>query len=1077
MPAHFLHAILAALLALIFAFPQHALAEVRLPNGEWVDRNEDLRVKVLGGFVTVERTWLAERQNRNEWRWHINPAWANLIFRYEQRGAASVLVAIGRAGATFDRTGDDSPVFVFDKHFFIREREGGVPGWRWYDRKGNWIHYDADGVIQEYGDRNDIRVSFNHDGEGRLSQVRDHHGATVLTVAYTANTTTITDRANRQVVYEYEGGALTGVLDVMGERWSYEYTGTGNQRLMTVKRDPEGRETRIRYAGYRVAEVEVGVLDQVPGLVTQYEYDYNRVRRQHTIRECAPSCAVPERRETVRRYDFAGTLLEHTVGNRSTLRLLRDGAHVEIRVNERGLRTTTEFDAHRNPRRIRHPDGTEVSMEYEPIFGLLTRRVDESGVVTRYAYDGRGNLLSQIEADGRPNARTTEYTYDPLLGQRLTRTVRGTVPAEDATTTWTYDIHGNVASETDAEQNTTLYPKYHVSGQPEHRRDPRQKLWQYGYDPAGRLTAASNPLGQEVRYVYDKVGNRIRVIDPMEQHTVFTYTPTNWLASEQRPGQGSPTVYTYYPNPYGELHTQADPDGVTSIYAYDTSGRLASVTDGAGNVTVHQYGTALSGMAGLLLAVHYPTYSEHYRYDSRDRRTRVIRDIPDASQPGGQRTDTTVTAYDAVGRAISVTDPAGRLTRHDYDDLGRLVLTTDPMGGETAYGYDTRDNLRTVTDARQNTHLFIYDRANRLRREQRPGGQGIDYEYHPDGTLAMRTNALGQRREYVYDDAGRRLEERHFDVGASEAAQTILYSHDPRGLLESYVQSGDTDSAGTFTYNLRGEKIAESVTFGQGAGAFTRSLAYDPGEAGRPARFVYPDGKVVDYRYDEAGRLIAIDAPGGSITYHDYQWLQPTRVELPGAVRTLAYDVLQRPLVIRAQALGGGTPQAPQGEVLMDYRYTYDAAGNITERDTEAGAYQYGYDALDRLTQAVPPPAHQSSATQPDMLPVEGYGYDPVHKPHPQRPPARVVAIQREQRAAGLWPGRGGGSVRLRCQRAYDPGNPWDRRGADLPLQRCRAAERDTAQWKRHCQLPLRSDGAADKEAGGWGGDVVSVCG
>ena len=34
----------------------------------------------------------------------------------------------------------------------------------------------------------------------------------------------------------------------------------------------------------------------------------------------------------------------------------------------------------------------------------------------------------------------------------------------------------------------------------------------------------------------------------------------------------------------------------------------------------------------------------------------------------------------------------------------------------------------------------------------------------------------------------------------------------------------------------------------------------------------------------------------------------------------------------------------------MRYSYAYDAAGNITVKDTEHGAYAYGYDVLDRLT-------------------------------------------------------------------------------------------------------------------------------
>jgi hypothetical protein len=41
-------------------------AEVLLPNGEYTETNQDLSVKVLGGYVTIARTW-------TNGRWYINP--------------------------------------------------------------------------------------------------------------------------------------------------------------------------------------------------------------------------------------------------------------------------------------------------------------------------------------------------------------------------------------------------------------------------------------------------------------------------------------------------------------------------------------------------------------------------------------------------------------------------------------------------------------------------------------------------------------------------------------------------------------------------------------------------------------------------------------------------------------------------------------------------------------------------------------------------------------------------------------------------------------------------------------------
>jgi hypothetical protein len=55
----------------------HAAPRVSLPNGELKDSNTDLRVKVLGGSVSIERTWM-------NGRWYLNPAWASLKFKRDQ---------------------------------------------------------------------------------------------------------------------------------------------------------------------------------------------------------------------------------------------------------------------------------------------------------------------------------------------------------------------------------------------------------------------------------------------------------------------------------------------------------------------------------------------------------------------------------------------------------------------------------------------------------------------------------------------------------------------------------------------------------------------------------------------------------------------------------------------------------------------------------------------------------------------------------------------------------------------------------------------------------------------------------
>ena len=122
--------------------------QVRFPDGDLAYAQTDLSVPVRGGAVVLSRTWA-------DGRWYLNPAWADLKLTLDAVDGS--VRSIQRGGAVFAKSGNG--VFVTDDRFFIRATAAPV-GWRWYDRIGNWIDYDANGRIKRYGDRNNVQVSF-----------------------------------------------------------------------------------------------------------------------------------------------------------------------------------------------------------------------------------------------------------------------------------------------------------------------------------------------------------------------------------------------------------------------------------------------------------------------------------------------------------------------------------------------------------------------------------------------------------------------------------------------------------------------------------------------------------------------------------------------------------------------------------------------------------------------------------------------------------------------------------------------------------------------------------------------------
>ena len=191
-----------------------AHAAVELPTGYYHQSTDDLVVKVLGGHVRLKRTWY-------EGEWHFTRAWNALSFEYDALDGS--VKRIERNRDVYTRSANDPDLFFFDARLTVRKT---AEGYRWADRKGNWIDYDASGRVVRYGERNGVGVRLTYDEQGRRSGVFDHHGRQVLWYAYDGEGRlgAVHDASTpsaRRVEYHYSDGRLTEVIDVLGESWRY----------------------------------------------------------------------------------------------------------------------------------------------------------------------------------------------------------------------------------------------------------------------------------------------------------------------------------------------------------------------------------------------------------------------------------------------------------------------------------------------------------------------------------------------------------------------------------------------------------------------------------------------------------------------------------------------------------------------------------------------------------------------------------------------------------------------------------------------------------------------------------------
>jgi YD repeat-containing protein len=127
-------------------------------------------------------------------------------------------------------------------------------------------------------------------------------------------------------------------------------------------------------------------------------------------------------------------------------------------------------------------------------------------------------------------------------------------------TEYTYDVSGNRLSIRDG--NAT--------------KNNTQDLTTFTYDLLGRLAGESDPLGHTTYYRHDVAGNQVAVVDANGYTTTNQYDDLGRLIGIDYPSPDADVEYQY--NALGWRTAMTDGMGVTS-WAYDGLGRALAITD------------------------------------------------------------------------------------------------------------------------------------------------------------------------------------------------------------------------------------------------------------------------------------------------------------------------------------------------------------------------------------------------------------------------------------------------------------------------------------------------------------------
>jgi len=141
--------------------------------------------------------------------------------------------------------------------------------------------------------------------------------------------------------------------------------------------------------------------------------------------------------------------------------------------------------------------------------------------------------------------------------------------------------------------------------------------------------------------------------------------------------------------------------------------------------------------------------------------------------------------------------------------------------------------------------------------------------------------------------------------------------------------------------------------------------AYDI--SGNKIQTTYPEGSVVNYVYDTAGRLSTITSDGSRGYTYTYDTLsRRTRFAFPNGVSTnYAYDAAGR--------MTNLDHKASNGKIIASFAYTLDKIGNRLSKAEPDGKTNYSYNTIHRLLLAQLAQPHGR-----DTKYDENYSYDPT---------------------------------------------------------------------------------------------------
>jgi YD repeat-containing protein len=879
--------------------------------------------------------------------------------------------------------------------------------------------YDGQGRVTKVTEPNGRITDTQYDGEGRVMLITVDAAGQNISTGYTydreGRTLTVTQGQGgatpRVTQYDYDaaGRRIDEIDDPAGFKLKtqYRYDANGN---MTRRIDAIGQSTwyvfdadnRQRYSVNALGEVTETTYDANGRVIGTRGY-INKVSTTgfgDVLTTVATTTNPLDRIERtvydkdgrdVYSIDGVGTVTERTFDaagrvtrSRTYAKQVAAGTYTTLAAVATALQaagnSTTALSAN-----------DRVNWTAYDLRGRSTFTIDGMGGVTRYQYDGNGNVVSKT-AFYKAHATTDPTDEASLIA--WANTAANQTPARDRTTSYWYDALDRQRYMLDAEGYL------HESAYDEAARTRTDILYvnkQTGITAGMAVTsvdaaiAKSATLDQKVVYLSDKAGRIIQRTDGEGYITKYTYdTSGNCIKTEQALDQAATSwavQLCYYDAANRETATLSA-EGYLTTLTLDGIGQIKTKTVYDQKVSAPATGapTPLPGDTGRATNYTYDAAGRvltetnalnivtRYQYDAHGNRLQM----DEAFGSGDVRTTTYL--YDAADRMTQYTSAVGTpqalLVKLDLDAFGNVKMRREAagtVGVERDYStsYDAANRVSSETDAlgvvTNTVRNALGDVESRTAAVGTADARSEIFLYDKLGRLIARTDALGNTTvRYTYDAAGNIASSRNPNATPLITSNDTYYVN-----FRKRLGVKDATGAGKLVANLTASDIVTLVNATTTVYTYDRnnhvakatdplgvSTTYEYDGAGNRKTQTEASGiagqqRKTSYTYDKDNRLLTQTDPLGGVTTYTYDVLgkQRTVIDANGALTTNNYDAIGRLLNTLQNVTG-----APGGGIKS--ANAYDLRGNVLSSTvsyidgSDARTSTFLYDAMDHQIQS-----------------------------------------------------------------------------------------------------------------------------